>query len=343
MPSNSPNFSSDLRLHNLDTARWLAALAVVLVHCAAHPLVRTTDYGTPAWQWANLYDAAARWCVPIFVMISGALLLDPSRQRPFREFYLRRAARLILPLIFWSLFYLGWSRLMHLWQGEPLGLADWLNKLWSGAPYYHLWYLYMIPGLYFFTPFLARSLRGMNPRQQGFATVGILALAMLDSLHSHLTGNTQRGFFMSWFLPYLGYFLAGRLIYNGQWRIPAPAALLTGGIVLTTLGTWGLSDSTTLRLYFYDSFSLGVIPMALGTFQLLLRNTLLPRLPALAGVAFGIYLLHPVYLDILRTSGLYHPESGTYWVIPVVTLLVFVLSAISTWGLRNLQVGRLVT
>src|SRR3954447_23076195 len=76
----------------LDLARVLAIGAVLAVHeaGAAVGARRPGEPADPAWWAANVLDAASRWCVPVFVMVSGALLLDPRRTERPREFYRRR-------------------------------------------------------------------------------------------------------------------------------------------------------------------------------------------------------------------------------------------------------------
>ena len=94
------------RYARLDAARWLAAVAVVLLHSAALIVSDPAAYGGGAWLAANLYDSAARWCVPVFVMVSGALLLDPGKPQDALKFYSRRMARICAPLVFLSLIHI---------------------------------------------------------------------------------------------------------------------------------------------------------------------------------------------------------------------------------------------
>src|SRR5436305_14647980 len=65
----------------MDMLRVGAILAVVVIH-AIGPATRESGTGWhSAWWWgADLLNAACLWCVPVFVMVSGALLLDPSRR-----------------------------------------------------------------------------------------------------------------------------------------------------------------------------------------------------------------------------------------------------------------------
>src|SRR3546814_17201773 len=84
---------------------------VVILHVAA------TRFGTFDDQWwaSNFYDSLARSCVPLFLMITGVLLLGKQESLP--AFLSKRFARILPPLLFWSLFYMTWNTL----KGEQYG------------------------------------------------------------------------------------------------------------------------------------------------------------------------------------------------------------------------------
>ncbi|WP_397475198.1 acyltransferase [Pusillimonas sp.] len=326
----------------LDAARWMAALAVVLLHCAAFPLTSVSEYGTSDWQWANLYDAASRWCVPVFVMISGALLLNPEKREAFKHFYQKRAARIAPAIVFWTAFYLLWGGLMYRLDGVPMDAAAWLRKATGGEPYYHLWYLYMLVGLYLFAPYLRALYARCSHRQQLAAVVGIFVLAMLQTVHRELNAGGY-GFFLTWFLPYISYFVAGRMMFEGRLRLPRPGLILVLAIGVTAAGASAMSTADALNVYFYDTFSLTVPLMSLAVFQLILNARKLPRMTAIAPLTFGVYLAHPIFLDIAKRSGVYAPTTGTAWQTPLAATAIFVLSMGFVRVLRRLPGGTRIT
>lgn len=330
------------RYERLDSARWLAAVAVVLLHSAAQALSDHSGYGTSAWMAANIYDSAMRWCVPVFVMISGALLLDNTRVQALRTFYGRRMTRIVVPLVFWSVFYLVWRATFDRMDGGHTGYTTWLTKLLDGTPYYHLWYLYMILGLYLFAPFV-RNLYARTSPQARIICVGIIfGIAILDALYRQLT-HASLGFFLTWFLPFLGYFVAGRLIFEGVLRIPAPVSVMLVSIAVTVTGVYIMSDAAALHGYFYDYFSLTVPFMSLAVFQLIVNGPKLPRLTALVPLTFGVYLVHPIFLDLAERFGAYQPGRHDVWAIPVLAAAVFCLSAGLAWLLmQNRLTARLI-
>lgn len=164
--------------------------------------------------------------------------------------------------------------------------------------------------------------------------MGILGLAILDALYRRALG-AQPGFFLTWFLPYLGYFVAGRQIFDGELRVPRPALVLAASVGATALGVYTLSSNRTLDTYFYDYFSLTVPFMSLAAFQCIVSSPRLPRLASLAPLTFGVYLIHPVFLDVAHRAGAISGARRDAWVVPLLTLAVFALSAASSWLLRR--------
>ena len=72
------------RILYFDYLRILAMFAVMLLHVASQ-FWYTTPTNTTEWQVCNIYDSLARFGVPIFVMISGALFL--GKKRPIKRIY----------------------------------------------------------------------------------------------------------------------------------------------------------------------------------------------------------------------------------------------------------------
>ncbi len=70
----------------LDAARVISIFAVVFLHISAS-VVTEADFGSSTWWHGNFYDSLVRWCVPVFVMVSGALLLDERRVEDTISFY----------------------------------------------------------------------------------------------------------------------------------------------------------------------------------------------------------------------------------------------------------------
>jgi len=315
----------------LDALRVAAALAVVCVHTAAPVVVTHPDPQSWGWWLGNLADSLSRWCVPVFVMVSGALLLPKASEVEPLRFYGERARRLLPPLLFWTVFYLAFSL-----RDRPLSAAQVARELVSGTPYYHLWYLYMAVGLYLATPFLRAIVLAASPA----AMRVFLALSFAGAVCSPFTGSGAT--FLTLFAPYVGYYVAGHELYRRS-ASGAPRAWLgmaLGGGVLVAIVTallWPRLGQHTFDLT-YSFLDPLVIATAIAVFQCGLGSG--PRGPVAtravawaADLSLGIYLTHPFFLRVLAHFGLdpfwVHPVVG----IPATLLAATVLSAAATAAL----------
>src|SRR5690349_7779594 len=78
-----------------DVAKIAAIFAVVTVHVCSAPNENLGVLTGHTWFATVAIEVFNRWCVPLFVMVSGMLLLQPrtAAQSPI-SFYRRRAARI---------------------------------------------------------------------------------------------------------------------------------------------------------------------------------------------------------------------------------------------------------
>ena len=137
------------RIAYFDVLRILATFAVIVLHLSAQHWADTDVYSR-AWQAFNLYDSAVRWAVPVFVMISGALFLSGSQS--IGHILKKNVSRLVTAFIFWSALY---AVFMVNFEGCPTNLI--LQQFLNG--HYHMWFLFMIVGLYLIVPFLRPIVR----------------------------------------------------------------------------------------------------------------------------------------------------------------------------------------
>jgi surface polysaccharide O-acyltransferase-like enzyme len=282
--------------------RVSACLAVILLHLSATIVMEQERLGTMDWHLANLIDSATRWCVPVFVMLSGALLLDPRKHSSPHAFWTRRSSRLLPALIVWSAVYLAWRALY--WK-EPLSLGVISHDLVAGRPYIHLYFLFLIAGLYLITPFLARAIGSLSLEHLRQVILIMAALAVAANLFDFLASSA-----FTLFVPYLAYYLAGwycaralapRSSTAYAMAVVAAVAIITG---LTALLVSARGFEDRWAFYFYEDFSPAVIVMAVGIFLLILHVPIPQKVEALAQYVapwtLGVYIAHPIVVELLR-------------------------------------------
>lgn len=142
----------------IDWLRVIACFMVMLVH-STEPFYLGGD-GTQiltesdAW-WSAFFDSFVRMCVPLF-LIASSYLQFPLRY-PTAVFFRKRAVRILIPFIVWSVFY-------AFYWGDPVenlqGLL--LNFNYAAG---HLWFVYMLLGLYIVMPMLSPWAERVSKRE----------------------------------------------------------------------------------------------------------------------------------------------------------------------------------
>lgn len=153
----------------VDLLRVLAALLVVLSHnCDA--FVAAFDADRSQFLTGVLAGSLTRPCVPLFVMMTGVLLLPGNPDEPLGAFYRKRIGRIIKPLIFWSLALplafclyfttLGADSANPMLNPGEYGAETLIARLYTWVFNFNfdtvpLWYLYMLIGLYLVMPVIS--------------------------------------------------------------------------------------------------------------------------------------------------------------------------------------------
>lgn len=316
----------------LDAARVVSIFAVVFLHVAA-TVVTGRDLGSADWWYGNLYDSLVRWCVPVFIMISGALLLGNGKGETVGTFYRKRAMRILVPLLVWTVVFLFWQGEQARFSLAGLDPAAVVRRIASGKPHYHMWFLFMIVSLYLFTPFLRILVRHALRAELWLLVALLFAIA---ALHELFDVFVDRGvsLFVFWFLAYLPYFLCGHLIATSTRSVPNPVllAVFCASVALTALGCYYMAGSQGLEhgLYFYAYLSVTVIPMSLSLmwmFKMRSFDSASGRVfRRLSELTLGVYLIHPVFLESFRRFAFRQEEFHPLWTVPAVAAAVFAAS-----------------
>ena len=132
----------------LDWMRVAACLMVMVVH-ATEPFYLGGDGSliltrTDAF-WASFFDSFVRACVPLFIIASSYLQFPLHYSS--EEFFRRRAVRILVPFVLWTVVY------ALVWGSPVQNFKDLLLNFNYAAG--HLWFVYMLVGVYLLMPLLS--------------------------------------------------------------------------------------------------------------------------------------------------------------------------------------------
>lgn len=345
----------------LDYVRAQACFMVILVHSNEfHYFVDPpfSTVGSAERAWVSLYGGVFRCCVPLFI-VTSAYLLVPLRQSA-GQFFRRRVARVFVPAVVWMLLY---AVLPALW-GE-FGAADVWRQLCrlpftfpeNGA---HLWFIYMMAGVYLLMPIVSPWLERATRRELRFyiglwmvSTFAHYALyfAPDGQLFGYCLWNEFNAFFyISGFVGYvlIAYYI--RRYVDWSWRktlvVAVPllivgTAITCGGFYWTTI----YSDDWYIRELTWRYCTPNVAMMTVGMFLLF------KKIPQHGGrfygvvndvskLSYGMYLVHLMLLNPVHAA--IAPHFSTPVTVPLAAVVCYLLAYAVTKALSYLPYSKYI-
>ena len=341
----------------LDCLRILATVGVICVHASCHVINSSVfpmpPIGSADWNIAAVYDAVVRFCVPIFVMISGSLFIE--RNFSIKKLFSKYIFRIITAYFLWSLFY-------ALMAGNR-SLYSILTHTFSGGPRFA--FLCYLVGLYLITPMLCQIVSSKK------VTLYYLALCFLFCFFepqvaallsgrgipyiSHLaelTDGIVQKMNIQFVMGMTGYYLLGYVL--GHYEVKKSIR-----IVIYFLGIVGVITTIVMTIFssirmgeadfsWYSYLSVNVLFESAAIFLLFKNVKMFEKLPnfwklwieSISRYTFGVYLLHSWVLDTLLPNVFGLSASGWPAIIsvPTITLLVFVISTIISGIIHQIPV-----
>ncbi|TEW53274.1 acyltransferase [Psychromonas sp. RZ22] len=335
----------------IDFLRFIAAIAVISIHVLGPFRYLYGEIPTSDWLAATGINSLTRWAVPVFMLISGALLL--STEKAFQcEYYLsKRLSKVAIPFIGWTVIYALVAGFMvnEVFTGHWVG-ATALHML-ENSPnkpvWYHLWFFYDFIPLYFVIPFLIPILKKASPEYIKLALFAwtVLFLMYWLKVESFLQQNL---------ILYSGYLVLGWYLFNRDNR-PQLKAWVTAGLFMMAfnfLGSWQLAIETGEYNAFFMGYKTlntaiiaGMLFVVAQTYADKIQGKLRSLVTIISTYSLGIYLIHPLLLIPIREldNGFYTWFGSNWIAIPMITVLTLAVSLFLTMILVKIPfVRRLV-
>lgn len=329
------------RIIYFDYLRILASFAVVMVHVAGQAFYKT-PLNTTGWHGANIFDGLVRWCVPVFIMISGALFL--SREQKIGKIFKKNILRLVTAFIFWALIYVLWQRFV---THEITSREGIITGLVNG--HYHMWFIPMIIGLYMASPILKKIVENRKIAWyfvilSFFFTFLIPQLVTIIkyrfSFPADLLNAATETLNLKLVLGYSGYFVLGYLLHTTDFKqkyfkyiygLGALSAVLA--IIFTALISTKLNVPTA---DFYHNLTVGVLLpsvaiflFAKNHFNKTFKNKNIQQTTLfLSRSSFGVYLVHILIIYVLDFYLHFNISSmHPIFSVPVITIITIIISS----------------
>lgn len=336
-----------------DILKCLCCVFVIIIHTASQSM-SGLYINSFNWFSATFWGSLCRPAVPVFLMVTGALLLDPKKELSIWRIYTHYFLRILLCLLVWAFIYelyfiAGYWILYR--QFDPMWFLDAVKSTLSFDHHFHLYYLQLLLIFYICLPVLRLLVAHAERRLLRYAlgiwfVLGILlpTLAKFPPFSS-ITGIPGE-YPMSMTYSALGYGLMGWYLKTADIKrqdFRRYLLIFLGGFVIVYGMTILLSfRQSSLNQDFLDGFSPGVALMAIGLYGGVTALygdrdvSTMPKVLWFSKASFCIYLVHHFFVMLLLTYLYFAYKYFCLVVIPLQAAVVLGLSLVAYLILKRI-------
>lgn len=334
------------RILGYDLIRIVAIFMVVTIH--SNVIYLTNNFGRLEWIIMMEITAICLVSVPLFFMLSGALLLNANHVVGVNELFTKRLSKQFIPFILWSLIYV----FLRILMGKlPLSINS-ITKLLYEPAYYQFWFMYTLLAIYLLLPILQVIVQNSNQKQIEYLLGIWLVFSVLIPNISYFYKEFRISEHIDLILceGYIGYFLLG--FYLSKYKRDIPNKI---GLFLTVLGIsiieigayleWKYCIDLQIKYtgYMYQEYrSLGVIIAVTGIFLICQKininhssifNKIIIKTSELS---IGVFYVHMFILIAIERIG-FSGENSMFIVI-FKTILVYIISLFLSYIISKIPI-----
>ena len=320
------------RNDRIDFLRIMSAFFVVSIHVVTISVTyNDVAVAQPVEEGLNIAHNLSSWAVPVFFMISGFCILGNDEECTWK-WVMRHIRRFVGILFTFGWFY---ALLERVYTEKALSIQvivlSFLDVI-NGKSWAHMWYIYSIIGIYLVLPIIGAYIMQKENNVYYLSSLLFLFTILAPAVNEWLDLSFGVELPMS---GYLFYVCAGAAVARCR-SINSKYLKL----VLGAAGAMILVYFVTGRDRVYSYTSLPVCLMALSIFILVTKGEVNlggEKLMELSKCTLGIYLVHPLFLNLmLKLLHIYPLHLPALVSVPVTCIFIFCLSYLTVYILRKI-------
>ena len=336
------------RFHYITLLRILAMISVIALHTILPPVTYFSDIYTNLEVKSSilLLNIFEIYAVPVFFMISGALMLNPQKNITVEK-CIKKSLRIFVLLAVIGTFFALLEIIATKRDFSIIYLVESLFNMLADKSWAHLWYLYVLIGLYIVTPCLRKI---VEYNGGGYLCIVLIIFNVLIPFFSDVADLllSKYGWAgIAFKIPFSGtantYYVLGWAISNEKIRLSNKNAVLIilGLSLYLFLAVFALKSFDGAKVLFWDINNLLGVLFSVSIFSLFYNNCQNgedSRFQILLQEhSYGIYIVHAVFTNIAYQILKLNPRKLNIlgmWIL--VFTFTFLLSFITTFILRKI-------
>lgn len=336
-----------------DILRIVACFSVIMIHCAVFDQINLYNYTSFEYQSIQTWGVISRWAVPVFVMLSGMLIIPRADEISIFQLMKHRVLRMLIVYIAWSCIYSFYNTYFLDIVYSTSKFKTFVDGCFSGET--HMWYLPMLSGLYLISPILGNLVKNLNKKWACFWICGmfiftsiipfveLLEIKFVSTIVSSINGYMDLQFLGGWTL----YFVLGYYIQNHTFSKKEVLLIYVGaivGFVFTFFVTvpYCVLNGKPMGVLSYEYPNIVIFSMGIMVFfkekisKIRLKQFIQDKIIFLSKLTFGIYLIHILLLKIWYAVGFNIQILSPIVSVPLISLVVFLNGAMVIFLVRKI-------
>lgn len=282
----------------IDILRIIAMFSVILIHVMSNTIY-TFYIGEPYLSVYQILLSILSFAIPLFVMISGLIFLNPKKEMDTKTILKKYCFKILFLIFFFGTIFILIEQ-FYLNKSLWIPFDTLILKILSSNTWDHMWYLYIILGLYLITPVLRVLVKHISEKDFQYFLILLYICAFFIPEISHYF-HIQIDFSIPIASPYLFYYLYGYYIVNYEVsknykRTSYILSLLSILLIICSyqnhwnlasmsyISTFSFLNANAVFLFFKDKSS---------------KTFFHPLINSLGICSLGIYILHQVYINLI--------------------------------------------
>ena len=334
------------RENSIDILRIIAFLGIVAIHVSG-PFLSTYENNIDTLSEVYkfivcLFNCIGRFGVPVFLMISGEFLLKNEKNADYKVFYKKSIKKLFIPTFIFSIIFFIYKIVIAIFNNNSImGIIKYFV---IGKSFYHMWYMYMLIGVYVFIPVLIKIKKEIGEEKFKLITYIYFPISIICLWTTKSTIQWNPGISVL----YLSYVMLGYVISNNKknkskikfWLFLIIS--LSFEILMSIILKFLINSGNNTKLQIQENTS--PLSALAGIFMFLAFNYLRVEKDwiKISNLTFYGYIIHALILDIILKINImilgkeYYLNVNPTVAIPSITIITFLLSLLFAYILKKI-------
>ena len=308
------------RKYSIDILKFLASIAVVLIHITSNYRPYEFMPNTGIWDVELGIYYLSKWSVPVFVMCSGYFLLNDKQELSYNEFIKKRLSKILIPFIAISMIFTLYYQNIGGNIDIKWAIVGLVKNILGYPASAHLWFLYPLIGVYLLTPLFKGLIEKIDVRIVISLSL-ILILAKTIAPFTDLITQDQYNYWRDVPLAtnaFAIYFILGGYLGRVELKTIHKVVIYISTIVVGIIGFFAIYKLDILYNrnleVLLDISSINNLLISISVFIFFkdikkinnIKNRFIKFIfSTLSEINFGVFLFHPLFIDILKSYSNY--------------------------------------